>query len=254
MSLGNVCHDHRMRWGIGTTAAGLLLAVVALTSGCSALDDDRVEPRLGAEARVGARETMHRVIDWKGSEAVRPVDATWTDSCGHASNAGFFQPAEGTSCRLDAGAVYTIGGATTPADAVRVAGPALRAAGLTDEDLVARTIQPDGSMPYLVEIGGRQSVALGDDLGQDRFAVVRVVGWDASLGLWPADDTVVHSSPGLGEERRDEAVRASSATYVLVVTHSAGYFASPDNEPPAPPAPRSSVPPCFSGSNDCVGG
>jgi hypothetical protein len=254
MSLGIVCHDRRMRWGIGTTAAGLLFAVVALTSGCSALNDDRVEPRLGAEARVGARQTMHRVIDWEGTDALRRVDATWTDSCGSATSAGFFQPAEGTSCRVDAGAVYTIDGATTPADAVRVAGPALRAAGLTDEDLVARTIQPDGSMPYLVDTGRRQSVALGNELGQDHFAVVRVAGWDASLGLWPADDTVVHSSPGLGEERRDEAVRASGATYVLVVTHSAGYFAARDNEPPAPPAPRSSVPPCFSGSNDCVGG
>lgn len=243
-----------MRWGIGSTAAGLLLAVAVLTTGCSALDDDEVAPQLGAEARVEARQTMHRVIDWTGTDAVRRVDTTWTDSCGNTTGSGLFQPATGTSCGIDAGAVYTIEGVTTPADAVRVAGPALREAGLTDEDLVARTIQPDGSMPYLVEIGGQQSVALGDDLGQDRFAVVRVQGWDATLGLSSPGDVVVHASPGLGAGRRDGAVRASGATYVLVVTHSAGYFRSYDNEPPAPPAPRPSVPPCFSGSNDCVGG
>lgn len=243
-----------MRWGIGTTAVGLLLAVVAVTSGCSALDDDRVEPQLGAEARTAARQTMHRVVDWPGTGVVRRVDATWTDSCGNATAAGLFEPAAGTSCGLEAGAVYAIDGASAPADAVRAAGPALREAGLTEEDLAARTIEPDGSMPYLVEIGGKQSVTLGDGLGEDHFAVVRVRGWDADLGLWPVDGTVVDSSPGLGEERRDEAVRASGATYVLVVTHRARYFTSYDNEPPAPPAPRPSVPPCYSGSNDCVGG
>lgn len=244
-----------MRRGLRTMTVGLCLGVLALTSGCSAMNDGSVAPELGADARVGARQTMHRVIDWDGGEAVHRVDATWTDSCGHASNSGFFQPAAGTTCRLDAGAVYTIDGATTPVDAVRIVGPALRAGGLTDEDLVAQAIRPDGSTPSLVDVGGRQSIALGSDVGQDRFAVVRVRGWDQSLGLWQPDgSSVVQSAPGLGVDRRDDAVRASGADYVLVVTHSGAYFTSYDNEPPDPPAPRSSVPPCFSGSNDCVGG
>ncbi|WIE70040.1 hypothetical protein [Curtobacterium sp. MCLR17_054] len=244
-----------MRRGLRTVTVGLCLAVLALTSGCSAMNDGSVAPELGADARVGARQTMHRVIDWDGGEAVHRVDATWTDSCGHASNSGFFQPAAGTTCRIDAGVVYTIDGATTPVDAVRIVGPALRAGGLTDEDLVAQAIRPDGSTPSLIDVGGRQSIALGSDVGQDRFAVVRVRGWDQSLGLWQPDgSSVVQSAPGLGVVRRDDAVRASGADYVLVVTHSADYFTSYDNEPPEPPAPRPSVPPCFSGSNDCVGG
>ncbi|WP_263091690.1 hypothetical protein [Curtobacterium sp. RIT-PI-V] len=244
-----------MRRWFRTTAVAIGLAAVALSSGCAAMNDGSVAPELGADARVGARQTMHRVVDWKGTAAVHRVDATWTDSCGNASNAGFFQPASGTTCRIDAGAVYTIDGATTPADAVRIVGPALRAGGLTDEDLVAQAIQPDGSTPSLVDIGGRQSIALGSDRGQDRFAVVRVRGWDGSFGLWQSEgSSVVQSAPGLGVDRRDDAVRASRADYVLVVTHSAAYFTSYDNEPPEPSAPRPSVPPCFSGSNDCVGG
>ncbi|ROR33480.1 hypothetical protein EDF63_1894 [Curtobacterium sp. JUb34] len=244
-----------MRRGFRTTAVAIGLAVVALSSGCAAMNDGSVAPELGADARISARQTMHRVVDWKGTAAVHRVDATWTDTCGHASNSGFFQPASGTTCRIDAGAVYTIDGADTPVDAVRIVGPALRAGGLTDEDLVAQAIQPDGSTPSLVDIGGRQSIALGSDLGQDRFAVVRVRGWDGSLGLWQSEgSSVVQSAPGLGVDRRDEAVRASGADYVLVVTHSAAYFTSYDNEPPEPSAPRPSVPPCFSGSNDCVGG
>jgi hypothetical protein len=249
-----------MRRGTAAVVAGLGLAVLAMTTGCSALADDEVRPELGADARGGAREGLHRVIDWPGTDAVRRLDAAWSDSCGNATSPGFFQPADGTSCRVDGGALYAVDGADgvdgadAIADAVRIVGPALREGGLTDQDLAAQTIDPDGTVPKLVDDGGHRSVELGDGLGQDRFAVVEVAGWDGSLGLGvDAERSVVRSARGLGDSARVAAARATGAATVLVVTHSASYFTSYDNVPPTE-APRSTVPPCYSGSNDCVGG
>ncbi len=237
--------------------AGLCLVVLGMTTGCAVLNDDEVRPELGAGERAEAQQTSIREMRWPGTDAVHRIDGAWTDSCGNAAAAGFFQPASGTRCRIDAGAVYTIdgtGGSGRFDDAVRVAASALREGGRTDQDLAAQTIGPDGTVRALVDDGGHRSVELGDGLGQDRFAVVEVAGWDGSLGTEvDPERTVVASSAGRGVAGRIAAVRASGATAVLVVTDSADYFTSWDNVPP-PVRTRPAVPPCYSGSNDCVGG
>ena len=237
------------QFGVAAAALALMLTMAGCTS-----QENQVRPDLGAAQRAEARVTLKRSLPEDFGDGVARIDVAWTDRCAPATNSGFFQPASGTSCAINGVAVYVIGSADSPAEAVRTAATALRTAGATSDDVAAGRIAADGTVAGFDDHGAG-TVGIGDTTQDTTFAIASA---DHQTVLTePLEDSevdVVASERGLGSAGRQQALHKSNAKYVLIVTHRDGYFRSLDNAEPAEPAPRPSVPPCYSGSNDCVGG
>lgn len=235
----------------GIACAALLLLVS--TAGCSSPEDE-VRADLGRAQRADAHASLARSSPRELGDGTDRIDVAWTDRCTHATNSGLFRPATGTSCTVNGVAVYTLDSATTPADAVRAASTALNVSGVTTDDVAAGRIAPDGAVAGF-DGRGAGTIGLGDSTQDDTFAVASTD--DPSALTQPLEDTdadVIAERRGLGVVGRERALRSTDAAYVLVITYRNEYFRSLDNAEPSEPAPRPSVPPCFSGSNDCVGG